>query len=215
MNQPDRVKFNPLAWTESIKVKKRKLPHWEQPGGCYFVTFRLADSLPKERVEALRQEREDWLTLHPRPWSEKVEREYGQCFTKREEEWLDAGYGSCSLQSEKIRKIVRDSIEKFDGDRYDLDCYVLMPNHVHLIWQMRDSHTLTAELRTLKGVTARYCNQALDRSGTFWMRESYDRLVRDLRELEAFRDYIESNGSMAALGEGQFFVKMNHRLSVY
>jgi len=51
-----------------VDISRRNLPHWQQPGATYFVTFRLADSLPEVRLSELEQERERWLTFHPLPW---------------------------------------------------------------------------------------------------------------------------------------------------
>ena len=39
-----------------MRVYERNLPHWRQEGGTYFVTFRLADSLPASVAEDVLRE---------------------------------------------------------------------------------------------------------------------------------------------------------------
>jgi hypothetical protein len=59
-----------------------KLPHWRQEGVIYFVTFRLADSLPQAKLQWLRREKELWLRLNPEPRTVSQQREYHERFTK-------------------------------------------------------------------------------------------------------------------------------------
>jgi len=65
--------FNPYA---DIQATHHWLPHWQQPGACLFLTFRLADAVPKELIDRWRNEREVWLRFHPKPWSEKSSTNY-------------------------------------------------------------------------------------------------------------------------------------------
>ncbi|MDF1813514.1 MAG: transposase [Verrucomicrobiales bacterium] len=215
MSSENTIRFNPYNPHGEIAVSKRNLPHWEQPQGCYFITFRLIDSIPQNLLVELKHEKDLWLDNHPKPWDESTSREFGQLFTKREQEWLDAGYGECHLKSGEIRALVISSLEKFDRTRYDLDCYTLMPNHVHFIWQMRGKFSNNRELQSLKGASARKCNKHLNRTGNFWMDESYDRPIRDKDELTAFRKYIDSNPSKACLKENHYSLRLNHRLATY
>lgn len=193
------MKFRPFNPFQDIDRSKRNLPHWQQEGACYFVTFRLGDSLPQTLLDQWMRELDIWMSLHPRPWSEEIEAEYKERFTERREQWLDAGYGACHLRKPEIRELVHTSLMKFDQARYDMDAFVIMPNHVHLIWQLRPRRDLSKELQGIKGASARACNLALGQGGTFWMDESYDRLVRDLEELSAFRNYIINNPVKAGL----------------
>ena len=52
--------FNP--WAEITRTRNR-LPHWQQPGATYFLTFRLADSIPWEKLGPWMDEREAWLRV--------------------------------------------------------------------------------------------------------------------------------------------------------
>lgn len=60
---------------------------------------------------------------------------------------------------------------------------------------------LTDILRKLKGRTSRSCNLLLKRSGQFWQHESYDRFVRDEKELVRIINYILQNPVKADMCE--------------
>ena len=79
--------FDPEA---DFKVYRRNLPHWRQAGVTYFVTFRLADSLPTQKLAALKEEKERWLGLNPLPHKENQIKEYHRNFSLPIHEWLDA-----------------------------------------------------------------------------------------------------------------------------
>lgn len=56
--------FRGLDEGSAVAVYWRNLPHWRQPGATYFVTFRLADSIPKQVIESWRKSRRVWLEAH-------------------------------------------------------------------------------------------------------------------------------------------------------
>lgn len=64
-----------------IRRSGGSLPHWEQNGVCYFITFRLADSLPSELLNKWRDDRSVWLTKKPQPWADETESEYHRLFS--------------------------------------------------------------------------------------------------------------------------------------
>ena len=115
---PAHVPFRPLDEFAPVEVTKRNLPHWEQEGACYFITFRLGDSLPQHLVQQLREERDDWKAENPEPHTKAQRDEFDKLFTERQQEWLDAGIWRLSSQkarnpgsrSNQPRKIRRDSL---------------------------------------------------------------------------------------------------------
>jgi type I restriction enzyme R subunit len=137
----------------------------------YFVTFRLADSLPATKVSALREERDVWLRNHPVPLSDADRQEFHQRFTGRFEYWLDQGYGECWLARQELKSIVETALMYFHGDRYRLGESIVMPNHVHVLVTPVESWTLAAILRSWKSYSARQINKAANRSGNIWDRE--------------------------------------------
>lgn len=98
--------------------------------------------------------------------------------------------------------------------RYHVDAFVIMPNHVHLQWQLAEECELPKELKGLKGATARACNVELGCAGAFWMEESYDRIVRNTAELASFRNYIAENPAKAKLRDGEFHLEVRNKLYV-
>jgi carbamoylphosphate synthase large subunit/REP element-mobilizing transposase RayT len=187
-----------------LTMRRRHLPHWEQKGATYFVTFRLADAVPAEVLAGWREERERWLKFHPQPWDWKTSREFIRLNEENREQWLDQGHGRCLLREPNFAKTVVEALLRFHGERYLLDDFVVMPNHVHLLVKPLGKHTLTEILRAWKSFTAKAVNQLAGREGALWMAESFDTIVRDLKHLAGTRDYIAQNPAKARLVEGEY-----------
>lgn len=172
---------------------RRKLPHWRQEGVIYFVTFRLADSLPMEKLAALKEERTRWLALNPLPHNQHQVREFHRSFSGRINEWLDAGYGSCVLAQPEIYRLVECVLNFFNGQRYKLGKNVVMPNHVHALVQPLGDHGLDRILHSWKSYSAKDINKITGYQGSVWHRESYDRIVRSPAQLVRIEEYIRDN----------------------
>lgn len=125
--------FQPFDKNADFAQTRRRLPHRTQPGCTYFVTWRLADSVPREVLERWKQERGEFYRLHPQPWDSRTQHAYDERFPRRMERWADAGHGACHVRELRLRQIVVDALHYFDAQRYDLDSYVVMPNHVHVL----------------------------------------------------------------------------------
>ena len=93
--KPVLQEFDPEA---ELEIRARNLPHWRQQGATYFVTFRLADSLPQAKLGSLRAERMQWLREHPLPVSPAELRRFQALFSAKIERYLAAGYGACWLK---------------------------------------------------------------------------------------------------------------------
>src|SRR5438045_2194459 len=89
-----RVIFHGFDPHGEVTQRRRNLPHPEQPQATYFVTFRLADSIPQRLLKQWREEQENWLKFHPKPWDWKTECDYVRRFVEEREDWLDRGHGS-------------------------------------------------------------------------------------------------------------------------
>jgi type I restriction enzyme R subunit len=126
---------------DSFRKWRGNLPHWRQDDVTYFVTFRLGDSIPWQAMKEWAAERAAWIRCHgfdPKEFrseclSADEQRDYNRRFGKRFHELLDAGYGSCLLRKEINWRTVAEALDHFEGKRYDLGGYVVMPNHVHLL----------------------------------------------------------------------------------
>ena len=169
------------------------LPHWHQEGCIQFVTFRLADSLPREKCEDLINELTRFNEKYPKPWNEDIKSKYRTIIGPLEERLLDNGYGSSVFRDECNRKILRESIMHYDTIKYEILAYVIMPNHVHLLIQPLNDETIGKIVGAIKSFTAIRINRNLNHSGNFWQKESFDRMVRNINELRDYVEYIRQN----------------------
>jgi putative DNA methylase len=140
----------------------------------------LADSLPSRIIEAIAKTR-------------AVDR------VQAVDTSLDQGYGRRDLAIPEIAKIVQRALFQFDGERYALIAWCVMPNHVHTLIQTLTGHRLDQIVHAWKSFTAKQANQYLKRSGAFWAPEYFDRYMRDDAHLAATRLYIEQNPVRAGL----------------
>ena len=181
-----------------------RLPHWQQSDAFVFVTWRLGDSIPKEKLAEWAGFRDAWLKHHPKPWSEEVERDFHKLFSRKLDEWLDEGCGACVLKDPENAAIVANALRHFDDDRYDLDSFVVMPNHTHVLFRLRENYAMEAVLKSWKGFTAREINKRNGWQGSLWQKDYWDRLVRNERHLFKCREYIQRNPVKAGLRAGEF-----------
>ena len=204
--------FTAFDKSRPASIPSRNLPHWRQEGVTYFVTFRLADSLPDSVMEGALQERDEFLRLHERSLTPERREELGQFYQEKLETELDQGHGACVLKEEANAAIVEQALRHFDGERYWLGHFVVMPNHVHLIVRPIMGHALSDILRSWKTYTAREINKRSDREGQLWQHESFDHIVREEHELEKFGSYITGNPKSARLSRGSF--RLGHGIAV-
>ncbi|MBM3492713.1 MAG: hypothetical protein FJX72_00095 [Armatimonadetes bacterium] len=178
------------------------LPHWEGPGAAYLVTFRLADSLPVSVLRALERERDEALrsigierTEEADAARQTVLDRYGE----RLDEYLDCAAGCCLLREPAYAQIVADALTFFDGVRYGLRAWRVMPNHGYAVVTPLGDVRLSAVVHSWKSYTAHRIREVLGGPGAVWQREYYDRLVRDERELTRWVGYVVGNPGRAGL----------------
>src|SRR5262249_52806372 len=123
---------------------------------------------------------------------------------ERTERWLDHGLGSCLLKQPQFAALMTDAMHHFDGDRYELDCYVIMPNHAHAIVLplCPASYPLEEIVGSWKKYSSRRINHETQQAGNLWQEESFDRLIRDEEHLWRAIQYIGSNPQRAGLLHG-------------
>jgi putative transposase len=225
-----------------VTMYDRHLPHWRQEGATYFVTFRLADSLPQEKLDELQRIETEWKRTHPPPRSDEDKQRLLRQTNGLTENWLDQGFGSCRLRSRDIASIVVDSLHYFDPTaiiesavgtspdpselldgqapffstdvhptsrrerRYELDCYVVMPNHVHAVIKplITRIHPLENILQSMKAFTGRLINKSLGLHGPVWQEEYFDRIIRDEEHLWRTIQYSGNNPKKAGLNANEF-----------
>jgi REP element-mobilizing transposase RayT len=195
-----RQHFRPYSDRAETEKTRQFLPHWEQAGCTYFVTWRLADSLPVEKLHWWQQERSAWLAAHPKPWDDATWSEFGLRFEGRMQAWLDLGEGSRFLANADARQTVVDALHFFEGQRYHLGDYVVMPNHVHVLFTPLPGFDLKKLLHSWKSFTAKaILKQFPDAPNPFWLLESCDHIVRSEAQLVHYQRYIRENPAKALL----------------
>ena len=191
---------------------RRKLPHWQPKGARYFITFRLAESIPCNVIEEIKAFRRKFQGKNdPNDFASQII--YQREVFRRYELALDTGKtGPVWLKVPAVAKAVQEAMHYRDSKEYDLFAYCIMSNHVHIVFEHFDKHlnknisnSLTKEyavtgiLQELKRFTAQECNKILERKGAFWQSESYDRVIRDTKELENTIAYTLNNPVKAGL----------------
>jgi hypothetical protein len=201
---PAPLAFAAFDPNRPASIHGRRLPHWEQEGVTYFVTFRLHDSLPRSVLQEHLRERDDWLRQAGQGLTPERRRELQRFFQEKIEEEMDRGHGSCALQNPAVAGIVIGALRYFDGQRYCLGSFVIMPNHVHVLVRPVMGHKLSDILSGWKSFTAHEVNKKTGRTGPLWQDESFDHIVRDEHELDKYSRYIAENPASASLKPGTF-----------
>jgi REP element-mobilizing transposase RayT len=168
------------------------LPHIIQPQSIYFVTFRLADSLPRSfRLQCKEK-------AHSKPLAGSAKKVSYQ-YQRAVQECLDKSYGHCWLYKTEIASIANNAIRYFNNERYELFAWTIMPNHVHVLLKLLGDFSLSSIIHSWKSFSAREANRVLARTGEFWQREYFDILVTSDRQLEFFLRYVLNNPVKAGL----------------
>jgi putative DNA methylase len=181
-------------WTEPLSKREESLgfrgwhsrgylPHFDAPGVVQMITYRLHDAMPASR----RHE-----------WAEQLKIGDERERRIKIEEYLDAGQGECHLRQPEIASVIQENLLRFDGIRYRLLAWVIMPNHVHALIEIQETPLATI-VRSWKSYTANEANRLLGRTGTFWQPEYFDRYMRDQEHLAKAIRYIENNPMKATL----------------
>lgn len=175
-----------LNESAEILTHGEKLPHWQQGEVMQFVTFRLGDAMSAGKLRQWRGQRTAWLEHHPQPWSPEQERECHRRFTAKLETWLDEGAGTCLLRDPEHRKIIESVLMFYQGERVEHHAWVIMPNHVHLIFTPRV--LLAALMKAWKGTSARRVGK-----GSIWQKNYRDTMIRDRQHFANAVRYIRRN----------------------
>jgi len=207
--------FDPKA---ELLVTEGLRPHWSQAGAVVFVTFRTYDSIPKEVLNRWDREKNDWMIRHghsaEKHWSkilptlsDQQRAKFQKQFQRSREDFLDTCHGRCLLRRGELAKIVADSLLHFDGQRYRMGDFVVMPNHVHLLAAFLSSEEMRKQFDSWMHYTAFRIHQQIDEKGHFWQYEPFDHLVRSAEQYEYLRGYIADNPTKAKLKDGEYLYR--------
>jgi REP element-mobilizing transposase RayT len=204
--QPANIPHFPKSKPPPASIRSRGyLPHLEIPGATYFITFRLADSIPKPYLRRLESECNiaigtlnrynscDNPHQHAKAW--KIINRYSRTL----ERYLDESHGACHLKDPQVADIVAGALQFFNSERYELHAWCVLPNHVHVLCVPGEGFVLGKILHSWKSYTAKEANKVLGRTGTFWSREYYDRIVRNEKQYGKCLEYVMGNPAKSGL----------------
>ena len=207
--------FDPKA---DLSITERIRPHWSQAGAIVFVTFRTHESIPHAVIQRWDREKNDWMQRRVQPtgehWSkilptldDNERSDFHKQFSRCLEDFLDTCHGRCLLRRPGLAKIVADSLLHFDGERYRMGDFVVLPNHVHLLAAFPSAEAMKEQFDSWLHYTAFRIHEQIGGKGKFWQQEPFDHLVRSVEQYEYLRDYIADNPKKARLKEGEFIYR--------
>jgi REP element-mobilizing transposase RayT len=164
------------------------LPHFDGGEIAQTLNLHLADSLPQTVLRA-------WMNELAKDSPSNMD----AVLRRRIERYLDQGYGSCALRDARVAGMVQKSLLHFDGERYHLSAWVVMPNHVHMLVRPDGEWSLSTIMKSLKSFTSHEANKMLRQTGQFWMEDYFDRYVRNAKHFDYAVAYIENNPVKARL----------------
>jgi putative transposase len=201
---------------DEFSIDEHVRPHWSQAGAIVFITFRTHDSIPKDVMRRWEREKQEWIRQrgHKGHWSQVVptlsddqQQHFRQRFNRCREDFLDTCHGRCVLRQPELSKIVADSLLHFDGVRYRMGDFVVMPNHVHLLAAFATAEAMKRQCDSWLHYTAWHINRRLGEKGKFWQQEPFDHLVRSIEQYEYLRRYIAENPQKANLRLGEYYYR--------
>lgn len=191
------------------EFSRRKLPHWYPENATYFVTIRLAGSLPQEVIAYLITRRSNALNalktaVSPEEYGVKQDDVDKRFFDQWDTALASTKSSVCWLSKPEIAKVVADALLYRDTKIFHLWAYCIMSNHAHIVFtpkpqQDGGAFSFSKIMHSYKRFTARECNKLLNRTGPFWQHESYDRVVRNQGELARVIHYVINNPVKAGL----------------
>lgn len=205
--------FDPDA---EVSYTKGNLPHWEQPGATYFITYRTVDSIANESMVLMLRLRKDFIqrfgmnvfepgaTTNSHGDIDGVRRTFARKFATLAEKSLDELRGSCVLRDTNVRQIVEKSLLHFNDVRHLTAAFVIMPNHVHILARIFPQFRMLEQCYGWKHFQASRINKLKRGKGHVFAPESFDHLVRDPEHLQKFVEYIKRNPEKAGLKPDEY-----------
>jgi hypothetical protein len=148
-----------------IHFHRRNLPHFYRSNSTYFLTFRLKGSLPKSKIIELQNRAE--FRKQCKTKTEKYNRD--KKFFYEYDKLLDRNISRIyHLKIFQIANFIKAEIHKHDSIEYNLICYSIMPNHIHLVFSLlENSNSIDKIMQSIKRISAYHSNQFLNKKGSF------------------------------------------------
>ena len=156
------------------------LPHFDANTLVQHVVFRTSGSLSASVLENVR-------TLDSLNARQAIDDE------------LDNSKNGIVFANTELANFMLNGLKHFDGDRYDLQAWCIMPNHVHVMLVTAPDILLGQIVKTWKSQATRQINFCLGSTGEVFARDYFDRFMRNSAQVNRTIAYIENNPVKAAL----------------
>ncbi len=190
---------------------RRNLPHYYPKYKKFFITFRLYNTIPYQKLLEWQTEYNEEIQkitdlINTPEYDIKLDIANKKYFFKQDD-YLDSYTEKLYLSIPEIAEIVKNAILYYENTLYETLAYCIMPNHVHWVLdtsiQQKNSEenykNLSSFMKSIKGYSANICNKILNKKGYFWQKESYDRVIRNEKEEQNIINYVYNNPVKANL----------------
>ncbi len=183
-------------------------PHYMYPDSIVFLTWRLAETLPKHIIDLYEQLKNDPDSTESKWEKHQLEQNsyYYSKFEEYDKELANFKSLDFSLNDPEISIILRNAFHYYDGKSYELHAYCIMHNHIHAIIRplknvINEYQKFGSIVRSYKSYTARKINKVLNKTGQIWNGYYFDRVIRDIDSYSRIIQYIRMNPVVAGLVE--------------
>lgn len=202
---------------EKKEAYQHLLPHFQQPGQAWLVTFCLWDAVAQDtlrdytnKLSSLtwkidNRKRRQLYDQRLKELEQECQRNrrlyfnaYDRLMAKNTDRTID-------LTREEIREIIIDTITQEANVPLENYAWCIMPNHVHWVFRIRerDYHGnpvyLSDILASIKEKTTRKINHVLGRKGSLWQKESFETTIRNHQKLVRAIEFTLNNPVAAHL----------------
>ena len=202
------------------------LPHFQQSGQAYFVTWCLKDAVPpkallsytqklellKSQIESfssVRMEDQTSQTRRVSPEIEKLKEEYYSVrkkYLKAYDDLLDTERNPIvNLSKPENTKALIQTLRFWEGKKLNNFAFTIMSNHIHWVFEVLEKDNggnpvfLQDLMQSIKRFSANQINRLENRKGSLWQKESFDTTIRNEQHLYNAIKYTLNNPIAAGL----------------
>ena len=202
---------------EKKEFYRHYLPHYQQSGQAYFITWCLKDAVSPKALHSYTQKLEmlnSQIEFHKKEKSgksmiENLEQEYSTVrskYIKAYDELLDSEQKPVNnLTKPENTEILIGSLKFWEGKRLNNYAFTIMSNHIHWVFEVLEKDDkgnpvyLQDLLQSVKRFSANQINKLENRQGRLWQKESFDTTIRNERHLYNAIKYTLNNPVAAGL----------------
>lgn len=109
---------------------------------------------------------------------------YNEC---RGDHWSSVIYNKLTLIGKTVEKYIKEM--KIIYKNIDIDEYIIMPNHIHIILIINEKQkvTISQMIQQLKGIISKELKQSI------WQKLFYEHIIRCEKEYLQIKQYIQNN----------------------